>query len=112
MATVGTGVITRAASTSDLSPNAASASGDKFTAGHDVWLFLENTSGAPITVTVTTPGTVRGQAIADLTISVPAGGYAVRGPWPADTFGDAGGLVSLTYSTHTGLSFGAWKVGA
>ncbi|MEV6798539.1 hypothetical protein AB0M91_09345 [Micromonospora rifamycinica] len=112
MATVGTGVITRAASATDLSPNTANSGGDKFTAGSDVWLFLENSSGAPITVTVETPGLVRGQAIADLTISVPAGGYAARGPWPADVFGDGGGLVALTYSTHTGLSFGAWKVGA
>ncbi|MEV0805733.1 hypothetical protein [Micromonospora sp. NPDC050200] len=112
MATVGVGVIGRGANVSDLSPNAASSGGDKVTAGRDVWLFWENTSGAPITVTVATPGTVRGLAIADLDIVVPAGGYAVRGPWPADVFGDAAGLVSLTYSTEVGLSFGAWKVGA
>ena len=112
MATVGVGVITRATSATDLSPNAANAGGDKFTAGRDTFLYLENSSGAPITVTVDTPGTVRGQAIADLPIIVPATGYAARGPFPADVFGDAGGLVAMTYSTHTGLSFGAWKVGA
>ncbi|MCT2276316.1 MULTISPECIES: hypothetical protein [Micromonospora] len=112
MATVGVGVIGRVANVTELAPNAASAGGDKFTAGRDVWLHLKNTSGAAITATVVTPGTVAGLAIADLDITVPAGGYAVRGPWPADVFGDAAGLVSLTYSTHVGLSFGAWKVGA
>jgi hypothetical protein len=109
---VGVGVISRAANTTDLSPTAAGASGDKFPAGADVWLFLENSTGSAITVTIDTPGTVRGQAIADLAITVPANGYAVRGPFPADVFGDAGGLLSMTYSTNVGLSFGAWKVGA
>ncbi|MGC5664929.1 hypothetical protein ACN261_31565 [Micromonospora sp. WMMD723] len=112
MATVGVGRITRAANTTDLSPTAAAAGGDKFTGGSDVWVFWENVSGAPITVTVETPGTVAGLAVADLTISVPAGGYAARGPFPASVFGDPAGLVAMTYSTHTGLSFGAWKVGA
>lgn len=112
MATVGVGVIGRAANVTDLSPNAASAGGDKFPAGSDVWAFWENSTAAPITVTIDTPGTVRGQAIAELEIAVPANGYAARGPFPADVFGDAGGLVSATYSTEVGLSFGAWKVGA
>lgn len=112
MATVGTGVIGRAANVTDLSPDAASSGGDKFTGGSDVWAFWENATGAPITVTIDTPGTVAGLAIADLVITVPANGYAVRGPFPAAVFGDAAGLVSMTYSTHVGLSFGAWKVGA
>lgn len=110
MATVGVGTITRAANTTFLSPNNASASGDKFPGGEAVWVFWLNGSGAPITVTVETPGTVGGLAIADLTISVPANGYAVRGPFPASVFGDSAGLVAMTYSTHTDLSFGAWKV--
>lgn len=112
MATVGTGVITRQANVTDLSPNPASAGGDKFTAGSDVWAFWENSTAAPITVTIVTPGNVRGQAIADLEIVVPANGYAARGPFPADVFGDAGGLVSAGYSDAAGLSFGVWKVGS
>jgi hypothetical protein len=110
MATVGVGNITRAANVEALAPNAASAGGDRFAAGGRVFAYFANASGAPITVTVATPGTVDGLAIADLTISVPAGGYAVRGPFPEHLFGDAGGLVSLTYSTETDLTFGAWKV--
>lgn len=116
MATVGVGNIVRSVNVSDLAPNAASGGGDKFAAGSDVWLYLENASVAPIDVTVATPGTVRGLAIEDLVIAVPAAaggvpGYAVRGPWPADVFGDSQGLVSLTYSTEVGLSFGAWRLG-
>lgn len=112
MATVGVGVITRAANVTDLSPNPASAGGDKFAGGADRWVFWENTTAAPITVTIVTPVTVGGLAVDDLTVAVPANGYAVRGPFPADVFGDAAGMVSMTYSTEVGLSFGTWKVGA
>lgn len=109
MATVGVGVITRAANVEELDPRTASASGDKFAAGSTTWCYWANSSGAPITVTVATPGNVRGLAIADLAVAVPANGYAIRGPFPADVFGDSGGQVAMTYSTHTALTFGAWK---
>lgn len=110
--TVGIGVIGRTSNVTDLAPNTASPAGDRFPAGGDVWTFWKNSTGAAITVTIDTPGTVAGLAIADLGLTVPANGYAVRGPWPAHVFGDAGGLACASYSTHIGLSFGAWKVGA
>lgn len=110
MATVGVGTITRAGNTTDLSPHAASASGDKFPAGRGVFLVFQNASEADITVTVATPRTVEGLAVEDLEITVPAGGIAVRGDFPEHVFGDATGLVSMSYSAHTDLTFGVWKV--
>lgn len=111
MATVGVGRIVRGTNTTDLAPNAAGAGGDQFPAGGDVWCYWANASVSPITVTVACPGNVRGQAIEDLVVTVPASGFAAQGPFPGDTFGDDAGLVSMTYSTETDLTFGAWKLG-
>lgn len=57
------------------------------------------------TATVTTPGTVRGVAVADPAHTIAAstkGQFA--GPWPTDVFNDpATGLCSVVFSETTGL---------
>lgn len=111
MATVGVGRIVRGTNVEDLAPNAASAGGDKFAPGGDVWCYWANASVSPITVTVVAPGNVGGLAIADLAVTVPASGFAVQGPFPGHLFAGDDGLVSMTYSTEADLSFGAWKLG-
>jgi hypothetical protein len=112
MAVVGVGRITRNANVEVLAPNAASAGGDQFAGGGDVWLYLANADAvATRQVTVATPGNVGGQAIFELDIVVPMAGIAVRGPFPPSLFGDPDGRVSLTYDDETQLTFGAWKLG-
>lgn len=63
-------------------------------------------SGAGIcTVTVQTGQTVRGLAVADVTIAVPATtGDRFIGPWPGDLYDDPNHDVLVTFSDVTGLT--------
>lgn len=57
------------------------------------------------TVTVTTPGTQRGIAIADPTFTVAASTEdQFIGPFSPDVFNDSDGYVSMTFSEITGLT--------
>lgn len=108
MATLTKQSITRAAITPTYA--AAAGGGDKFVPDDKTFLQFKNGSGAPITVTVVTPGTVEGQGIADLTITVPATtGDKMAGPFPKALFAnDAdGGLAAITYSGVTSLTVAA-----
>ncbi len=113
MATLTKQTITR----TGLSPTYASAAGggDKFVPGDDTFLNVRNASGAPITVTVVTPGAVEGQAIADLTFSVPATtGNIMVGPFPLALFANSAddNLAAITYSGVTSLTIAAVKLSA
>lgn len=57
------------------------------------------------TVTATTPGTLRGVAVADPTYTVAASTEdQIIGPWSPDLFNDSDGYVSLTFSEVTGAT--------
>ena len=85
---------------------AANAGGDTFTPGQGVFLEAKNASGAAITVTIVTPGSTSGQAIADVAVSVPATtGERKIGPLPGSLFADpATGVGNITYSGVTSLT--------
>lgn len=55
-----------------LTYTAAAAAGNKFSNDGRTGLNVRNASGSSITVTITTPGTIDGLAIADKTFTVPA----------------------------------------
>src|SRR3954468_13595669 len=87
-----------------LSGAATPANGDTAPTGSGTFLLVQNTSGSGITVTLVTPGTVDGLAIADRTsVPVPATtGIAVI-PL-TDTYRDpATGLATINYSSTTGV---------
>lgn len=71
-----------------------------------VMLHVKKTGAGACTVTVTTPGTVDGNAIADTTFSVPATtGDRMAGPWRPETYNDpATGLMTIGFSEITGLT--------
>lgn len=54
----------------------------------DLRLFIENTGGSPVTVIFKTSATVEGQAVADLTATVPASGHKVFARFSRTLFGD------------------------
>lgn len=96
MATLTTQVVSHAGSTATYT--AAGASGDKAAPGAGVLLHVKNTDAASHTVTLATPGTVDGLAVADRAVTVPAAGEVFvpvlnlyRNP--------ADGLASITYDT-------------
>jgi len=65
----------------------------------DVRLVVTNSAG-PNTVTVVTPGTVDGLAIADLAIALTASKVYVLGPFPASVYNDSQGRVRFTVSAN------------
>ena len=87
--------------------NAASGGGDKVAPGDDVHLHVKNGDASEHTVTIVTPGTVAGQAIGDVAVAVPAGEEVFIGPLVARHFEGDDGLVSITWSATTGMTFAA-----
>lgn len=83
--------------------HAASAGGDKVKPG--CTLIVKNTNGATRTLTLVTPGTAYGQAIADVAVVIPAttGERIIKVPDKGFTGGD--GLVPLAWSADTGVTF-------
>jgi hypothetical protein len=96
--------------TAGLNPSfvAAVADGDVFDAGR-VALWVENGSASTVTITIPTPTTVSGLAVAEAGGTVPAGGFRLFGPFPRSVFGqpvgDAdAGRVHVNYSAVTDVT--------
>lgn len=86
--------------------NTPVVSGDKFPAGPNIYLrFI--TSGTTATVTITPPAGSGplGETVAPKVLpALPATGVREYGPWPQQPYGDQSGLVSIGYSSVTGLT--------
>lgn len=79
----------------------------KFRNDGKVFLHFKKTGAGDCTVTITTPGTSQGLAIADQTVTVVATtGDKFVGPLPPSLFNDASSDVSFTISDTVGLSIG------
>lgn len=75
------------------------------------FLHVKKTGAGACTVTISTPRTVRGLAISDQTVTVPATtGDRMIGPFNQEDFADASGLLNVTFSEITGLSFAALRL--
>lgn len=89
--------------------------GNKFLNDGKTFLFVRNGSGGDITVTIDTPGSVDGQAIADLTATVKATGDAngldelLIGPFTA-TFNQSDGYVWAVCSAVSTITIGAIRL--
>lgn len=96
-----------------LSPaySAAAGGGDKLKPGKTTFLHVINGSGAPITVTIATPGNVSGLAIADRAVTVGASDEQMI-PVPADLYANAAdsGLASVSYSAVTSVTVAALRL--
>jgi hypothetical protein len=93
-------------------PDNAAAGGDLVACDDRLVLYAANTSGAPITITVATPNTISGLAIADTAVSVPATtGVVFIGPLVAWLYADpADGFAHVTYSASAGLKVAPLRV--
>lgn len=71
-----------------------------------VFIHFKKTGAGAATVTIVTPNTSQGLAIADQTVTVPATtGDVFVGPLAASLFNDASSDVSFSFSDTVGLSF-------
>lgn len=87
------------------------ANGHEFANDGNVFLHVKNTGGGACTVTVQTPATVGGMAIAEAIVSVPATtGDRMIGPFNTTIFNQVGGLVYVDLSTATGVTLAAIKL--
>ena len=103
MATMPTQTILPAGLTPVMTP--ASASGDQFEPSVQTVLMLANGSSTPIEVTVLVTATAYGQPVDDVTLTVPAGGQLLAGPFdPGEVAQPATGLAQLSYASTAGLS--------
>ena len=70
----------------------------------------KNAAAAAPPVPFVTKKTVEGQAVADLAVSVTNGTEQLVGPFPADVYNDANGLVQVTYSKVTSLTVNPFRL--
>lgn len=104
MATVSTQQIGKTGTAPTYS--AADAAGDRVTPGEGTFLHVKNASAAGITVTLVTPGTVDGLAVADRTSnSVAAGGEDFISLANAKLYRSSDGLADLTWSATASVTF-------
>lgn len=91
---------------------AAAGGGDSFpNTGKEV-VYIKNGGGSGITLTVVTPVTIDGLAVADLTATIGAGESRIIGPFPPAYYSDGSGNVGLTYSAVTTVTVGVVAVTA
>jgi hypothetical protein len=91
---------------------ACAGGGDRFAPSKDTFLHVKNASGSPITVTVAaTYIPLKDQTESNVSVSVPAGGERMIGPFPYEHFAatDGSGLADITYSGVTSLTIAAVK---
>ena len=91
--------------------SAAAGGGDTAVPGHNVFLYVTNGGGSPITVTLVTPETVDSDlAVGDRAVSVTnATSQFIR--LPAELYRNVTtGLVSITYSGVTSVTVGIFRV--
>lgn len=85
--------------------------GNKFANDGRTWLRVKNASGSPITVTVETPGSVDGQGIADLAVSVPATtGDVLIGPFTGNFHQPGTSDVYATFSAVTSVTVDVYRL--
>ena len=91
--------------------SAAAGGGDKVECGDRNFIHVKNGAASPITVTLTSTALVRGQAAANVTVSVPASGERMVGPLPADLLLNASdGLCAVGYSSATTVTVASLRI--
>lgn len=109
MALLATQFVSRAVPLTTKTFAAASAGGDTFNSGDEVYLEVKNGSGSSVTCTVATPGTVEGITEGPFTFTVAATtGVTEIGPFPVHLFGQ---VASITYSAVTTLTIACKSMG-
>ena len=90
---------------------AAAGGGDEFTPEEGQFIKVVNGGGGSINVTIVTPGTFKGQAIADIVVAVPNGAHRLIRVTPPELFANpADGKGDITYSGVTSVTVGVFAL--
>ena len=96
-----------------LTPAYSAANVDGHSVEPGVLVHVKNGGAGTCTITVPTPGTVRGKAIADTTIAIPAGQERMIGGLVADLYGQLTGAdegrVYVDFSVVTSVTVAAFR---
>lgn len=93
---------------------AVTSGGDVFPNNGRTYLdFVNGGAVGSVVVTIATPATINGLAIADVTLTIPktTGNEFIAGPFDPNLFNNSGGQVALTYSGN-GADIAATTVAA
>lgn len=90
--------------------SAANADGHSIPGTGDIIVEVVNGSGSSITVTIPTPATIGGLAVADGGGSIPAGERRHYGPFRADLCNQSDGTVHIDFSAVTSVTCAAIRV--
>ena len=95
-----------------LSPSytAAIADGHSFANNGRVFAHIKNGDAAEKTITIQTPGTVDGLAVADRTVTIPASEERMIGPFAPAQYNQGNGTVYLDYSAVTSVTVAAIRM--
>jgi hypothetical protein len=83
--------------------------------GHSVpnsgkeYIYVKNGGGSSINVTIQTPGTVDGQAVADRVVAVANGAEKMIGPFPPGSYSQPDGSTYIDFSAVTSVTIGAFR---
>lgn len=89
---------------------AANADGSYVPNDGRVFLHVKNGSESSINVTIETPNTVDGNAIADLVVAVGAGVEKLIGPFAPGIYNDEDANVKVTFSAVTSITIAALRL--
>jgi hypothetical protein len=84
--------------------------GHEFANNGKTFLHVKNGGGSSINVTIPTPGSVDGLAVAERIVAVAAGAEKMMGPFPTATYNQAGGLVYVDLSDATSVTLDAFRI--
>lgn len=76
----------------------SSGDGMQFVNNNATWVRIDNSYTETITATFITPREINGLPIDDLDVAVEAGQVMLAGPFPGDTFNNAGNLVYIDFN--------------
>jgi hypothetical protein len=88
----------------------ANVAGNSFKLQNGRYAHVKNGSGSSVTVTIPTPLTVDGLAVADRTVAVPAAGERLIALGTATAYKQAGGVAYLDYSAVTSVTVAVFDV--
>jgi hypothetical protein len=90
---------------------AAAGGGDAFANdGQRTFFKVTNADGTPTNVTFVTQKTVETFAVGDNVVAVANATTQLIGPFPAEIYNDANGLVQVTYSKVTSLTVNPFRL--
>lgn len=96
-----------------FSPSAANVDGHSIdNSSEQVFVYVNNGSGASITVSFPIPKTIDGCAVADKTVTIGAGANRMIGPFPKGIYNQTGDLLHVNFSSVTSVTVAAVKFGS